>query len=231
METVALWGEMLDAAAEAQEKDDPEERVALEYKSLTIWNTAFAKSLDPDDERNPVKFFPNWLYLQQADQLWLRHRFTLWAKSRRLFFSWRFIGNYLWDSIAHRTRYTFFQSRELSDAGMDADHCLLWRANFIWERLPKCIRPKHKVKKKLQLIEYWPPNWSEKSTIRAVSADFDAFRSFPVTGALLDEVATQQHPELAFVAVRPAVEKRGRITGVSTPNGENFFHRAIYGLD
>lgn len=190
-----------------------------EEESLWIWNHVFAKSIDPKHPEAPIQPFPNYEYLLEADRIWLGHRFTLWAKSRRLFFSWRFVGNYLWDSLTHGSRYTFFQSRELSDAGMDADYALLWRAYFMWEQLPSCVRPKVIVKKKLQLLKFPATG----SVIRAVSADFDAFRTFGATGILMDEVAMQQHPELAFAASRPAVEDFGKLTGVSTPNGKNFY--------
>jgi len=222
---VQLWDRMLELAAEAEApgKSD-EEKLALNYQSISIWNQAFATAQDP---KWGIKKFPNWPYIQQADYLWLKYRFTLWAKGRRLFFTWRFVGDYVWDTVTHGARYTFLQSRELADAGMDIDYALLWRARFIIDQLPKCVRPKYKQKKKHQTLEVYPPNGMAKATIRAVSADFDAFRSFPMSGALLDEVAMQQHPELAFLAARPAAEQFGRITGVSTPNGENYFHRAV----
>ena len=209
MEQMRLWELMLSEAAAGRD-----------YESLQIWNDHFAYSKDPKNDKHPINAFPQWDYLPETDRIWLDNRFTLWAKSRRLFYSWRFIGNYVWDAIAHSARYTFFQSRELSDAGLDVEYALLWRAHFMWEQLPKCLNVKCQMKKKHSLL-YFPDTGS---TIRAVSADFDAFRTFGATGILLDEVAMQQHPELAFVAARPAVEEFGRLTGVSTPNGENFFH-------
>ena len=97
----------------------------------------------------------------------------------------------------------------------------------MWEQLPKCVRPKCEVRKKLQLLRF--PHTG--SVIRAVSADFDAFRTFGSTGILMDEVAMQPHPELAFVAARPAVEDFGKLTGVSTPNGQNYFYRAVFNAE
>ena len=117
MEQIRLWELMLSEA-----------EAGRDYESLQIWNDHFAYSKDPKNDKEPINKFPQWQYLKEADQIWLDNRFTLWAKSRRLFFSWRFIGNYLWDAIAHRARYTFFQSRELSDAGLDVEYALLWRA-------------------------------------------------------------------------------------------------------
>lgn len=210
------WEEMLSAAKDGDEQG-----------SLFIWNHHFAKSKDPKCPDQPIRAFPNYPYLEEADRIWLDNRFTVWAKSRRLFFTWRFVGNYLWDAITHGARYTFFQSRELSDAGLAIEYALLWRAWFMWGELPRCVRPRCNVRKKDSLL-YFPDTGS---TIRAVSADFDAFRTYGATGILLDEVAMQQHPELAFAAARPAVEEFGRLTGVSTPNGENFFHGVVYGLD
>ena len=226
---------MLDAAAQADEArwqsvPDNEEGLRLDEESLRIWNTHFAISFDPDNPRQTDRPFPNtgvFSYLQEFDHLWLKFRFTLWPKSRRLFITWRTIGNYLWDTITHPARYTFFQSRELSDAGLVGDHALVSRAIFMLEQLPKCVKPKWKPRVKESLIWLWPPNYEQRATIRAVSADYDTFRSYPSTGVFLDEVAMQQHPELAIVAARHGIERIGRLTAVSTTNGQNYFHRIV----
>jgi len=227
---------MVDAAHQGDEarwSGDETKGLALDEESLRIWNTHFAVSVDPDNPQEPIRHFPNtgyWRYLREFDHLWLKYRFTLWPKSRRLFITWRTIGNYLWDTITHRTRYTFLQSRELSDAGMVGDHALGTRCLFMLEQLPKCVRPKKQLRVKESIVWVWPTDYDERATIRAVSADFDTFRSYPSTGAFLDEVAMQQHPELAITAARHGIEKVGRLTGVSTSNGQDYFYRAVENL-
>ena len=61
----------MEAVREAQdiEETDPQRALELEYESLSIWNTCFAKSKDPKNPREPIRPFPNYQYLREADTL------------------------------------------------------------------------------------------------------------------------------------------------------------------
>jgi len=198
-----------------------------EHESAKIFIFKFCKTKDPKDPEEPIKLFPRKRYLDESIDFWLDHRLTLWAKSRRMLYTWLFCELCLWDAIKYPARYSFLQSRELADAGMAVEYGLLWRVLFSLEQLDECVRPKYKIQKKYQILTLLDTG----STIRAVSADFDAFRQYGATFVLADEVATQPNPQLSFMAALPAVEGVGRFTGVSNPNGENYFFRKVMDLE
>jgi phage FluMu gp28-like protein len=136
--------------------------------------------------------------------------------------SWLFCALYLWDALVHQGRYIFFQSQKESDAGFGTMLSLLSRVKFIAEHLP--VPPLMQVTKAPPVI-YFPESGS---TIHAVSQDSDAFRTYTSSGIFADELAFQEHAEDAYSAAKPTLDGGGRYTGVSTPNGKNFFYRMCF---
>lgn len=226
MEYHKIYTRILDLAAQAdgfRRDGRTEEAFSADYESLSLWNRYFARTQDKETPWELIKPFPRKRYLEELDRLWLREKALLVPKSRRMMATWRFISNNTWLFLTHKGSYIFLQSRELGDAGMDVDEALLWRVVWLLEHMPACSPFKAKkirTRKKLQTLEY--PDMH--STIRAISADFDAFRSFGPTSIFADELAMQEHPEFGVTAALPALGLRGRYTGVSTVNGENYFH-------
>lgn len=206
LEEKRLWKRMLEA-------DDQE--------SAQLFIFGFAKTKDPFCPQEPIRGFPTIQYLREAIALWVRYRLTLWAKSRRLLFTWLFVGLNLWDAIKYPARYQFFQSRKMEDAGLAVEYALLWRAIFMLDQLPGHLGYSHNYV--LNRRDHILTLGGNGSILRGVSADFDAFRQFGTTSILADEVAMQQNPALSFTAGLPAVESFGRYTGLSTVNAENFF--------
>jgi len=218
-----IWARITNLAESADQYrkvGKAEEAFAADYESLSLWNKHFARTRDTKTPWQLVKPFPDTEYLHEIDKLWLREKKVLIPKSRRMLLTWRIISNNTWRFLVHKGSYIFLQSREMGDAGMDVDEALLWRVVWFLEHMPACAPGKRiHTRKRMQALQYPEMN----STIRAISADFDAFRSFGPTSIFADELAMQEHPEFGMTAAMPALEDYGSYTGVSTINGENHF--------
>jgi phage FluMu gp28-like protein len=172
---------------------------------------------------NPtIQKFPNKEYLEYIVKKWIEEPLLLVAKSRQMLITWLFVALYVWDSIMHQGRYTFFQSKKEDDAGnIKIPLSLLSRAKFIVDNLPPLVKPPYKLSQTPCLIHFPKTN----SIIHAVSQDSDAVRQYTATAILADELAFQENAEQAFEAIMPALAGKGRFTGISSANGKNFFYR------
>jgi hypothetical protein len=189
----------------------------------------FVFGKDPTDPAHSIKrFAPQAVIADYIDE-WTNplNNIIFVAKSRRVSCTWVNCALFYWDSIRHESRFTFMQSRELGDAGLDRDYALLWRVKFIHEHLPEHLRPAIKLKKRLQMLEL--PDTG--ASFMAISADFDGFRQYPGTGVYADELATQAHGGAGFLAAIPTLEGHGKYVASTTPNGREFFYRKVNDLE
>ncbi len=69
------------------------------------------------------------------------------------------------------------------------------------------------------------------SIIHAVSQDSDALRSSTASAIFSDEMAFQPYARKSYQGARPTIEGGGKFTGISTPNGKNFFYNLIFDLE
>jgi phage FluMu gp28-like protein len=174
---------------------------------------------EPTTQKFPIQTKP---YLKYLAEKWMDEPLLLVAKSRQMLITWLFIALYVWDSIMHQGRYTFFQSKKEDDSGnLKIPLSLLSRAKFIIDNLPPLVKPLYQVSQTPCII-YFP---TTTSTIHAISQDSDAVRQYTATGILADELAFQENAEEAFRAVIPTLAGKGRFTGISSSNGKNFFYR------
>lgn len=185
----------------------------------------YAYTLDPHDKANPIKHFPNKLYLSKLIDIWHEEPLLLIVKSRQMMISWLLVALNTWLAMFNKGQYIFFVSKKEDDAGYATSLALLSRAFFIYNHLPEGLKiPYHKSGTPSTLS--FP---TKNSVIHAVSQDSEALRQYTASSIFQDEMAFQEHSEQVYAAAKPTIDGGGRLTGVSTPNGKrNLFYKLVY---
>ncbi|MFA5864469.1 MAG: hypothetical protein WC975_07250 [Phycisphaerae bacterium] len=185
-----------------------------------VFTTRFCYTLDSHDRKNPIKLFPNRIYLRELTELWLTNPLLVIAKSRQMMATWLFVCLYLWEAIMFPGRLIFLQSKREEDAIGNANAAtgLLGRTRFILEHLPPDLQPQYKTS--ANKIEF-PTN---NSTIWAIPQGPDILRQHTASGILSDEMAFQYLAEDAYTAAIPTIENGGKFTALSTAN-PGFFQK------
>ncbi|MGD9552132.1 MAG: terminase family protein [Candidatus Caldatribacteriota bacterium] len=173
-------------------------------------------TIDEHDINNPFKRFPDKEYLWNIVKIWNSHDLILIAKSRQMMVSWLMVALHVWLAIRPGARIFFVSKKEA-----DAD-ALKERAHFIVKNLPDFLRPEFNNK---YCKLYFPALNSE---INAVSQDSDALRQYTATAILFDEMAFADEARAIYTAAKPTIVGGGKFTGISTPNGKNFFYELAY---
>jgi hypothetical protein len=146
------------------------------YYFLVNW----AKTLDPHDDEQPIKPFPDKEYLKIITEIWLKHNLLLVPKSRQMMMSWLFTTLYLWDTIFHPARMTFFQSKKSEDADD-----ILKRSKFVWDNLPKFLKRYYKEGKFYEL-KCNPQHKGQHVTGRMIFPDINSeIRAIPEGGDVI----------------------------------------------
>lgn len=198
------------------------------HKSAKYFLFGLARTLDPHDPSNPIKPIPYEPQIIEYADWWVDEPLIFVEKSRQELVSWVNVALYTWEAIVVPYRFTFFQARKLKDAGVGPpDMALCWRTIFILKHIPESVRPQYHVRRKDHIVEFLDSG----STIMGVSADFDGFRLYTGSGVLGDELATQAKAEQGYTAAKSALGDSGRYTGLSTPNGKNFFYRKVHDIE
>jgi hypothetical protein len=193
----------------------------------------WAQTLDSHDEgKQTVKTFPNKEYIKQMVNLWLTENLLLVPKSRQMMMSWLFTSLYLWDTMFHQGRLTFFQSKKADDADD-----LVKRSKFVWDHLPKFLK-RYYHNGKFHNLECNPQNRGQhvyckmmfpdiNSEIRGIPEGGDIIRMHTASGILADEMAFQPEAEAAYTAAKPTLSSKGRFTGLSTAEDNTFFQDLV----
>ena len=178
-------------------------------------------TLDPHDERTPVKRFPKKEYTEFLVDEWLKESLLLIPKSRQIMATWLFTALYLWDTQFHKGRYNYFQSKKEEDAA----YLVKDRAGFILENEPKFLWPSDFDPKRD--ISYCRINFeSNKSYIHGIPEGGDQIRSRVPSGFLSDESAFQPQFKEAMEALKPCITGGGRVTCLSSAN-PGFFEELV----
>jgi len=175
-------------------------------------------TIDEHDQDNPYKPLPDKEYLWKIVETWQKHNLILIAKSRQMMITWLMVALHVWLAL-HEARKIFFVSKKEVDA--DA---LKERAVFIVKHLPEWIRPRYRPK--YCLLEFPDLN----SQIVAVSQESDALRQYTASAILFDEMAFADKAREIYVAAKPTIVGGGKFTGISSPNGKNFFYELCFDL-
>lgn len=202
--------------------DDP-------YYFIVNW----ARTLDVHDDINPIKCFPDKEYLKIITEVWLKEPLLLVPKSRQMMMSWIFTSLYLWDTIFHPARMTFFQSKREEDADD-----ILKRSKFTWDNLPRFLKRYYKDRT-FHTLNCNPQHNGQhvsgkmtfpqiNSEIRAIPEGGNIIRMHVASGILEDEMAFQPEAKDAYTAAKPTISSKGRFTGVSTAEHGTFFEDLVF---
>lgn len=183
-------------------KEDP-------WRFLTHW----VQTEDAQNKEAPFQPFPPDLHLQVLTRMWQAERNLLVPKSRQLTITWLFCGLYLWESMFFPSRLTFFQNKKEEDADNN-----IKRAAVMHERLPIWMREWQPVKQTYCSLAF-PRSRSE---IRGIPAGAHHVRGATATGVFADEMAFIEKMDEVLAAVKPALGKIGRFTGVSSASPSYF---------
>ena len=224
--------EQLQKIKDSQDLQDLELAICVEdpYHWLIHW----ARTLDSHDDKNPIKAFPDKLYLKTLVKIWRENKLLLLPKSRQMMISWVIVALYLWDTQFHPAKLTFFQSKREDDADD-----LVRRAKFIYDHQPKFLKRYYDGKKYINLRAN--PQVPEgrhlfckltfpdiHSEIRGIPQGGDIIRMQTSSGILADEMAFQPEAQAAYTAAKPTLSAQGRFTGVSTAEDNSFFEDLVF---
>jgi hypothetical protein len=178
------------------------------------------RTLDPVDQKNPVKKFPIHLdYIKLYVRLWQKEPMILVPKSRRMKMSWTNIALYTWDTVWHKGRHNAFVSKKEDDSDD-----LVKKAKFILDNLdlPREFIPKYECTyNHLQILD------DLHSKIEGFASGADQLRQFTFSGILADELAFWDDAEKMYSSSVPTLEGGGRFTGISSP-GPGFYRRLVF---
>lgn len=189
------------------------------------------RTLDESDPETPIKYFP-WEkdYIQLYVEVWMKNRWILVPKSRRMQMSWTNIALYTWDTMFHKGRKQAFVSKKEDDSDD-----LVKRAKFIIDNLDHNIIPKEIVPK----YEYVFCNLKFPqimSSIEGYPSGADQLRQYTFSGILADEMAFWPNAEDMYSAAFPTLQGSGgktggRFTGISSA-APGFFKAMVFdGID
>ena len=186
--------------------------------------TTFCYTLDQHDHDHPIKLFPSLDYIRFFAYEFINEKKLLVEKSRQMIVTWTFVALCLWDTMFHKGKLTFFQSKKEEDA-----NALVDRAKFIYRHLPKLIQDKYPTKQPFTYMKLTFP--FQESEIRATPQGPEQIRMHTSSNIFSDEMAFQEEARNAYAAAKPTIDGGGRFIGVSTANGKNFFYRLSHDLE
>ncbi len=193
--------------------------------------TEYAYTIDEHDSDHPIKKFPDYSYLEMLTDTWMKNKKLLVAKTRQMTVSWLFVVLHLWLAL-RPGQSIFFQSKKEDDA-----NALLERCKFVYRKLPLRLKwgmvlpnmnldlSKEPAMREIYCKLEFP--WLN-SYIQAVPQGSDVLRSKTASAIFSDEMAFQDKAKEAYEASKPTIDGGGRFTGVSTPNGHEFFYDLVF---
>jgi len=179
------------------------------WRFLLLW----VQTEDAQNKDQPFQPFPNDIHLQVLTHYWQRERFLLVPKSRQLTITWLFCGLYLWESMFFPSRLTFFQNKKEEDADNN-----IKRTAVMHDRLPIWMKDWQPCKQTYCSLVF-PRSRSE---IRGIPAGAHHVRGSTATGVFADEMAFIESMDEVLAAVKPALGKVGKFTGVSSASPSYF---------
>lgn len=171
------------------------------------WLTHYAWTLDPHDQDNPIKKFPNKEYIKKFIKIWDEEGLLLVPKSRQMMVTWLCCALSLHEAQFTEGSHIFFQSKKEDDA-----NTLIDRAKFIFDHQPDFLKVQvNKTYCKLVFPE-------SNAKIIGIPQGGDQIRMHTASRFFLDEMAFQPAAEEAMTAAKPCLDGGGKFVGVSSAN-------------
>lgn len=182
---------------------------------VKVHQPGFVFTTDEHDEAEPTKRLPDKDYLRVMAYAWVHRDLLAIPKSRQLMVSWLFCSIGLHNLIARRSQRMGIISKKEEDA--DA---LLERSYTIYQSLPHGrfhVPQLRRVRNELTC-----PDTS--SSMHAMNQTAKGLRSYTWSWLFADEAAFQAEFDQMITSAMAAVKGGGRMTAVSTPDGEETFY-------
>lgn len=183
-----------------------------------VYQPGFVFTEDEHDEADPIKRLPDKDYLRLMAYSWVHRDLLAVPKSRQLMVSWLFCSIALHNLLARSSQRMAFISKKEEDA--DA---LLERTNTIYEQLPRgrlYVPEMRRVKNEMSCPK-------TGSRMQAMNQKAKGLRSYTWSWIFSDEMAFQEEADQMLTSAMAAVKGGGRMTAVSTPDGEETFHSLV----
>ncbi|RKY88687.1 hypothetical protein DRQ09_02435, partial [candidate division KSB1 bacterium] len=185
------------------------------FKDPWYFLTGYVKTFD---RLRGERLFPDWNYLKNLVRTFERERLIVILKSRQMLVSWIVVAYVLWECIFRGYSDNLFISRKLKTAQE-----LLWRARFIYRRLPEYMKVNlgYNNKNVLELK-------GTGSRMISLPADPEAGRTYSPKRVIIDEFGFVPYAEEIFNSLQPALDGGGKFIGISTSNGSHTKHGQLY---
>jgi len=183
--------------------------------NIKIYQPGFVLTTDEHDEAEPTKHMPDKDYLRLLAYTWVHRDLLLVPKSRQLMVSWLFMSISLHNLLARNSQRMAIISKKEEDA--DA---LIERAFTIYKNLPHgrlYVPEVNRIRNNMRCD-------TSGSVMTAMNQSAKGLRSYTWSWVFADEMAFQQEADQMLTAAMAAIRGGGRMTGVSTPDGEETFH-------
>lgn len=162
-------------------------------------------------------------YFAPIVKAWLTYPFICMPKSRDMMATWLATTMFTWNTLFKEGQQFVFQS----DDTMKTRELVEDRSWFIFQHQPKFLQQVHPAKFEVGLSKggrlHVP---SIKSEIIGLAQGSDQIRYLHPAGIFIDEGAFHNQLEQTIGAVKPAIQKGGRITIVSSAN-PGFFQALV----
>ena len=197
--------------------------------AVTIRQPGFVYTMDEHDETTPFKLLPDKKFLRLLAYAWVHEPILFVPKSRQLMVTWLFCSIACHETVFRQARRTAYISKKFDDAHAHLEQ----RIKLIWEQLPhgEFYIPNMKHDRSNGVLHV--PDTS--SFVQAIGEESGkGLRQFTFSWVFSDEVAFQSEPSEGYAAALPALKSgsgQSRFTGVSTPNGKEFFWEMVSGQD
>lgn len=171
----------------------------------------FAECVQTQDPVRGVADFPAYPYLRDLVECAQRERFLLVPKSRQMLVTWTMVALFLWRALFRDVGVYLFLSRN--------ERCaeeLLERTRFIFDHLPKHMRPKLSANSREEMAF-----GAYGSRILSLPATPNGPRMYCPNGVFWDEMAFTPFDEQIWAALKPALDSGGTFVGVSSSGGAN----------
>lgn len=184
------------------------------------WIAQYVTIEEPQGNGVSIIPFTLWPAQREALETLTTHRQVIVLKARQLGMSWLVLALAVWECIHFPGKTIPVFSR-----GQDEANEMIRRAKGIYQRLS--VKPVDLTTDNTGTIA-----WSNGSRMMAFPATKSAGSSFTGSWAILDEFAKMQFAEELYTSVKPTIDDGGRITIISTANGEgNRFHKLWQGAE
>lgn len=183
--------------------------------NVKIHQPGFVFTTDEHDEADPIKRMPDKDYLRLLAYTWVHRDLLVVPKSRQLMISWLFVSVGLHNLIARGSQRMGLISKKEEDA--DA---LIERAKSIYDNLPhgRLYVPEiRRIRNEMDCT-------TTGSSMHAMNQTAKGLRSYTWSWLFADELSFQQEADQMITAAMAAIRGGGRMTAVSTPDGEEVMY-------